>query len=109
MSGWNRVFVPSFGEMYYHEKKSNKKKKNKTKTKFDKDADISLLEKQIEILKVKIQKHDWNLSLKTQLIDKEKILLEVKGSIKNKKIVTNEYQRVQLDSLLYCMVLLYID
>lgn len=109
MSGWNRVFVPSFGEMYYHEKKSNKKKKNKTKTKFDKDADISLLEKQIEILKVKIQKHDWNLSLKTQLIDKEKILLEVKGYIKNKKIVTNEYQRVQLDSLLYCMVLLYID
>ena len=45
MSGWNCVFVPSFGEMYYHEKKSNKKKKNKTKTKFDKDADISLLEK----------------------------------------------------------------
>lgn len=85
MSGWNRVFVPSFGEMYYHEKKSNKKKKNKTKTKFDKGTDITLLEKQIEILKVKIQKHDWNLSLKTQLIDKEKILLEVKGSIKNKK------------------------
>ena len=31
MSGWNRVFVPSFGEMYYHEKKSNKKRKIKLK------------------------------------------------------------------------------
>lgn len=50
-----------------------------------KDISITLLEAQIEILKAKIQKHDWNLSLKRQLKDKEKILLEVKGSIKNKK------------------------
>lgn len=50
-----------------------------------KDISITLLEEQIEILKAKIQKYDWNLSLKRQLKDKEKILLEVKGSVKNKK------------------------
>lgn len=83
MSGWNRVFVPSFGEMYYHEKKSEKK--NEIKTKFDKDTGITLLETQIEMLKSKIKKNDWNLSLKRELKDKEKILLEVKEGIKNKK------------------------
>lgn len=83
MSGWNRVFVPSFGEMYYHEKKSEKK--NEIKAKFDKDTGIILLEIQIEILKSKIKKNDWNLSLKRELKDKEKILLEVKEGIKNKK------------------------
>lgn len=50
-----------------------------------KDISITLLEAQIEILKAKIQKYDWNLSLKRQLKDKEKILLEVKGSVKNNK------------------------
>ena len=60
-------------------------KKENINTNSAKDVSITLLEAQIEMLKAKIQKNDWNLSLKRQLKDKEKILLEVKGSIKNKK------------------------
>lgn len=62
-----------------------KKENMNTNTNSAKDVSIALLEAQIEMLKAKIQKNDWNLSLKRQLKDKEKILLEVKGSIKNKK------------------------